>query len=44
MEHIRVFSDKGNENSINISQIRKTRKKEQDKRHIEYLKVGGMNV
>lgn len=44
MEHIRIISDKGNANSINISRIRKTRKKEQDKRHIEYLKVGGMNV
>lgn len=44
MEHIRVISDKGNESTINISQIRKTRKKEQDKRHMEYLKVGGINV
>lgn len=44
MEHIRIISDKSNECSINIHNIRKTRKKEQNKYHMKNLKVGETDV
>jgi len=43
MEHIRVISDKTGKGKTNITDIRKTRKRERIKRHIKYTEVGGTN-
>lgn len=43
MEHIRIISDKENVCNINLQDIRKTRKKEQIRRHTSYMEVGGVN-
>ena len=43
MEHIRVISDKTDVGKTKITDIRKTRKREQIRRHTSYMEVGGVN-
>lgn len=43
-EHIEVISGQTNSNkNVNIKQVRKTRKKEQQKTHVDYMKAGEAN-